>query len=666
MSIRWCRFVAVLLGPVSLIAAENPRNIDTRPEITTVKTLSQNWTDKESNDFYNAPQGSRLLPFEWFLHLEQPDSTESFRTADNLRSLGYIPRLKDDENPHALPVGFVRDASYEDDTPGLGMTCAACHTSQINHNGTAFIVDGGPAMGDFETLMKNLSLALQQTGDDEGKFNRFADALQVDVSSEAGAVLRSNVRAVARQRAGYNERNLPARGGHSFGPGRVDAFGAIFNEVAVTFLDIQTNWHPANAPVSYPCLWDAPLHKNVQWNGAAENRTSPLGQVLFGTPEVGALGRNSGEVLGVFGHMNVNSVELPIPLRYASTVNKKNLIAIEDSLKSLWSPKWPQAEFGALDQSMVARGEQVYQKAKCVDCHSIIDREKQDRKVGEKIANVDTDQTLLINFGRQANTGRLAGRRKTLTGKERFEQIAPVGVILKHVVERTILAPDLDPIAIQTTLAGILTINQNESINELNPGFQMTAVIQTSERMLVGKFDSLIKEGPDLKVKGGLFHVMDKARDFVAQGVGDKVVDLRSMESVQSAASQLEGVVSVDTTESITGPDAAAEATINNAEKVIGYKARPLNGIWATAPYLHNGSVPTLIELLKPAANRRKTFHVGSQEFDPANVGFKDDETKPVFDTTADGISNSNKGHEFGAELSDRERRDLLEYLKSL
>lgn len=666
MSIRWHWLAAYLFAPISMAVAQNPRSIDVDPGINSVKTLSQNWNDGESIAFYNVPQGSRLLPFDWFLHLQQPDSTERFLAPDHIRSLGYIPRLKDNDNPNALPIGFVRDAPYEDGTPGLGLTCAACHTSQINHNGTAFIVDGGPTLGDFEQLMKKVATALQQTADNDQKFNDFAAALSVVPSSDAGALLRSSLRSIARQRAGYNERNLPAQNGHHFGPGRVDAFGAIFNEVAVTFLDIPQNWHAADAPVSYPCLWDAPQHRSVQWNGAAENRTSPLGKALFGTPEVGALGRNSGEVLGVFGHVNVNSVELPIPLPYSSSVNKQNLIAIEKSLKSLWSPKWPENEFGPLDQQMVARGAEVYMKAKCITCHAIIDREKPDRVVGETIKNVHTDQTLLVNFGRQANTGRLAGRRKTLTRKEKFEQVAPVGVILKHVVERSILAPNLEPSLIQATLAGILANNQNEFANELNPGFQMTAAIQAGKKLLIGKFDSLIQKGSDLKVKGGVFRVMEKTHDVATEAVGDQRVDLRSMESIQSAASQLEGIVSVDATESVGGPDTEAEATINDATKEIGYKARPLNGIWATAPYLHNGSVPNLVELLKPAAMRVKSFHIGSQEFDPANVGFKDDPTKPVFDTTAKGISNSNQGHEYGAELSDSERRDLLEYLKSL
>ena len=56
------------------------------------------------------------------------------------------------------------------------------------------------------------------------------------------------------------------------------------------------------------------------------------------------------------------------------------------------------------------------------------------------------------------------------------------------------------------------------------------------------------------------------------------------------------------------------------------YRARPLDGIWATAPYLHNGSVPNLYQLLLPAVQRVTTFKVGSDQFDPVYVGFVTDQ----------------------------------------
>lgn len=108
---------------------------------------------------------------------------------------------------------------------------------------------------------------------------------------------------------------------------------------------------------------------------------------------------------------------------------------------------------------------------------------------------------------------------------------------------------------------------------------------------------------------------------------------------------------------------------------VQGYPARPLDGIWAASPYLHNASVPNLYELLLPAEKRSKVFYTGSTEFDPVRVGY---ETRPIqgsfkFDVTERG--NSNQGHEFrnapantkgviGPELTDSQRWDLIEYLK--
>jgi hypothetical protein len=98
------------------------------------------------------------------------------------------------------------------------------------------------------------------------------------------------------------------------------------------------------------------------------------------------------------------------------------------------------------------------------------------------------------------------------------------------------------------------------------------------------------------------------------------------------------------------------------------YKARPLNGIWATGPYLHNGSVPNLYELLLPSEQRSASFMVGSRELDLKHVGFRADVGSFKFDTSLPG--NSNKGHEgrpYGTDgLTDEERWQLIEYLKTL
>ena len=93
------------------------------------------------------------------------------------------------------------------------------------------------------------------------------------------------------------------------------------------------------------------------------------------------------------------------------------------------------------------------------------------------------------------------------------------------------------------------------------------------------------------------------------------------------------------------------------------YWAATLNGVWARSPYLHNGSVRTMQELLTAPGQRAKNFHRGSQEYDASQMGYTDSGAY-VFDTTGEG--NSNSGHDFGTKLSAEQKRELMEYLKTL
>lgn len=113
----------------------------------------------------------------------------------------------------------------------------------------------------------------------------------------------------------------------------------------------------------------------------------------------------------------------------------------------------------------------------------------------------------------------------------------------------------------------------------------------------------------------------------------------------------------------------------NGIQAPLAYKARPLDGIWATPPFLHNGSVPTIDALLSPAGERPKTFWLGNREYDPDKLGYLTDELKGgfKFDTAKPG--NSNAGHEFsdtpgpgviGPALKPDEKAALIAYLKTL
>lgn len=106
--------------------------------------------------------------------------------------------------------------------------------------------------------------------------------------------------------------------------------------------------------------------------------------------------------------------------------------------------------------------------------------------------------------------------------------------------------------------------------------------------------------------------------------------------------------------------------------KTWGYANAPLDGIWLRAPYLHNGSVPTLWDLLQPALLRPQRFYRGNDLYDPRHLGFVADQPESqgkrlfAFDTRIPG--NGNAGHEgpaYGTTLPDADKWALLEYLKT-
>jgi hypothetical protein len=106
--------------------------------------------------------------------------------------------------------------------------------------------------------------------------------------------------------------------------------------------------------------------------------------------------------------------------------------------------------------------------------------------------------------------------------------------------------------------------------------------------------------------------------------------------------------------------------------KTQGYANAPLDGIWLRAPYLHNGSVPNLRELLEPSAMRSKSFFRGDDVYDPQNVGFvsnvAEQDGTQFFPFNTGDKGNGNQGHEgkpYGTDLPAEEKRALLEYLKT-
>jgi hypothetical protein len=117
------------------------------------------------------------------------------------------------------------------------------------------------------------------------------------------------------------------------------------------------------------------------------------------------------------------------------------------------------------------------------------------------------------------------------------------------------------------------------------------------------------------------------------------------------------------------------ELPVPRPSEVPHYKAAPRDGVWATPPFMHNGSVPNLYEMLIPAAQRTKKFYLG-REFDPVKVGVDTSGKSGTYMVDTTLIGSSNRGHSFenaplgngviGPLLTDEERWALVEYLKSI
>ncbi|MCE7796375.1 di-heme-cytochrome C peroxidase [Sphingobium sufflavum] len=574
----------------------------------------QGWSATQQDEWYAGTQGSRLMPLAWLRALEQADAAKPFTDPDHLSRFRLLLRPGG-----ALPVGFAIDDNDDTDLSvsklrwfdgqgskeqWVGLNCSACHTGEIRYQGETLRVDGGPALFDYQIFVEAVDAALKATaasgkaGDAAGqaKWRRFAARALActddrhegctqlpdkswtrDTAVNRGRLLDALGRLIAWEDRVEDLNKTPLR----YGYGRVDAFGHIFNKVSLFTGAANPTPNPADAPVSYPFLWDIYRHDKLQWNGIVESARVKLGG---GYLDVGALGRNSGEVIGVFGDVVVRK-DAGLG-GYKSSIWADNLDNLEHQLRSLKAPAWPATLFGKVGDT--SAGQKVF-AAHCASCHQPqpgtqpykVHMEPQTRGNAN-----NTDPWMACNaITFQSSPGNLAGTRiDYFSGTARYTQEpAPIAKMLA------------------TTVKGAMAA----------------------------------KKGQIVQQAGKIFLGLDQSPRVVTQ----EAPDLRPL---------------------------ILNACYDAKSPLMAYKARPLDGIWATGPYLHNGSVPTLRALLLPAAQRPTSFLVGTREYDPANVGYSTSATAPGnsfrYDTSLPG--NSNRGHEYGVKPEDVPA--LLDYLKTL
>src|SRR5262245_56278192 len=135
----------------------------TVPEMT---YAAQAWSPGDRDTFYTTSQGSHMMPYAWFKALRRLDVDEPF-AADKLQRYGYLPNNVSPTNPEGLPVGFVIDGAAA--SGQLGMTCAACHTAQLEYKKDGVTrtlrLDGAPANADFQQSLTDLLAAARATAD---------------------------------------------------------------------------------------------------------------------------------------------------------------------------------------------------------------------------------------------------------------------------------------------------------------------------------------------------------------------------------------------------------------------------------------------------------------------------------------------------------------------
>lgn len=626
--------------------------------------FEQNWSDATTDRFHFISQGTGTLPipYDWLLALEQPEaspfgllipgSKDAFVTPAYLESYGFIPQMASLENPDALPIGFATTpfqnlAGYSTTTTSVGFTCAACHTGRISYEGTEYIVNGGPSTVDLQLFSKGLGAAIGQTLMSSKlplpnkRFDRFArNVLGEAYSKTAKSKLATELSNVVDAGAAQADQITVVEGF-----GRLDALNRIGNQVFSKNTGRRQNYMPINAPVNYPQIWTASWFDWVQYDGS-------IMQPLI---------RNAGEALGV--HAAVNLTAPDGQGRFTSSIPVKNLKWIEDSLAGaepplqdrafggLHAPQWPEA-FGKINQKLADQGAVIY-KQRCQGCHlpPLSSDAIWDDKYFQRIAYEENGVT-----------------------KETTEAFLALNILPLKTI-------GTDPA--QSDILLKRTINTAGDVDTGAKGLGIDATVCTPEPTFTGS--SPRNAGAELDTK-----VTQRYRETENPLIQVQVSDgpMVNFALALGAIVQQTDDAWFDTNFISEEMRAYFEGERPNClQSGAGYKARPLNGVWATGPFLHNGSVPTLDALLRPAHERPRFVRLGDTAFDPVKVGLaQPDLSEDSYPAYADGYfyldtslpGNRNTGHAFGAAadgnkhgvigpaFSEAQRMAIIEYLKTL
>lgn len=705
-------FVLFVLIPVNSIP--EPERVDA------YAFLDQGWGNAgDSADrqrYYYTPQGSSMpqgalvtpLRYSWFVNLEMPLDERRFADPGHLRRYRFIVDAQPSTaNPDHLPVGFARHYDSALGQQVLDITCAACHSGEIHalKDGkvTAIRIDGGQAMHAFTSMQRGafgptLVASMVATWANPWKFDRFAEKVIGPRYPEGKSALHGElwdtIKAFATQGQNDPFRHLyPVTEGY----GRTDALGRIANTVFGDHLK-ASNYQEATAPVSYPYVWNIWKFDWVQYNGSVSQ----------------PLARNIGEALGVGAVLRLTDPygnPIPAEQRFDSSVIIENLNAIEHTLQKLTPPRWPEELLGAIDQPMAARGKVLFE-THCQGCHGPhpADAAEQQATAPDKpwpgtqwkievipVEHIGTDPSEANGFLSRRYDLSAAG----LTREEVERVLRPQLTRQLARDVRWYLKAVIDGRIAETQAPGNLPMLL-ESYPD--PDAQAEASIpQTAFQAIAAELGGAAALKPpadapawqcdlDCKTQRLLHAVSKGSTDIDIQLQGIDVASLSEGQGLNILGLMIKAKYFKDNHVSRARQQCLEGfGTLDLPQQIAGYKPRPLEGVWATPPFLHNGSVPNLYQMLLPPEQRSARFLVGNRMFDAKHVGYVSEPAAGNsegfwFDTSIEG--NHNSGHAFtataqqladakadpaghalprgviGPLLSDKERYAIIEYLK--
>lgn len=599
-----------------------------------VYAAAQGWTKSDAKRWYELPQGSRLIDRDWFRALKSGNGEQAF-SRKRLAGYGYLFR----DETSDLPLGFtveVDDAQRN----WVGLNCSACHTSKLITSDAEVFIHGGQTMSDFQSFVEDLITSVDETLSTPQRFSKFAKAVGKQAD---GAALRDEMKQWLKLRRRIQSAEPKD---HRWGRGRADAVGVILAKTsAVISPDSQSPLPLSNAPVSYPFVWNTNQQALLQHNGVVSNGAD-LGP--FAVTKLGALIRNWTEVLGVFGQVKMSPKDLSVK----SSINLENLLELEQILARLESPRWPEA-FGKLDAQKQKRGEKIYRE-NCASCHATIAPDDLNSDIVLKTSLdqeidgpfiymqpiVDVSVTSRMRNAKAQASAALIGTDPTMACNSTLHTVE-TGMLKGQSKQLSITGGDHGKYGDHAITTDLLTTLINKEVKP-RIGELGRAYLKDQALGAVAGIRSFVRS----KITGGYS--------------GSSYDPSKEGDAVEQALSQC--------------ADETVLANLRNPDLPLpSYKARPLNGIWATAPYLHNGSVPTLHDLLLPQAKRPASFGYLDGAFDSVKVGLIDRTGQSgasvlkVYDQDGNPvIGNWNGGHEYGTTLNRSDRLDLIEFLKGL